>query len=226
MTYKIKDLPSSEKPIEKGMELGFSSLSNSELISILLSTGSKEKSAIGLSNEIVRSVDSICDLANITAEELCSVKGIGASKSARILAAVQLGKRVYSTDMKSKIKISSPEDVYGLYASEMSLLKREEFRTILLDTKNSVISTEVISIGSLNSSIVHPREVFNSAIKKNSASMILVHNHPSGNPLPSKEDIVITIRLVEAGEIIGIKVVDHIIIGQGSYYSLKEKGEM
>lgn len=226
MLQKIKDLPSSEKPIERGIALGFDSLSNSELIGIIIGTGSREKSAVGLSADIIKSIDSISELSNVTLEELCSVKGIGLSKGAKIIAAVSLGQRIYKSDIMNKLKITSPEDVYNAFSSEMSLLKREEFRVILLNTKNSVISTELISIGSLNSSIVHPREVFNKAIKKNSASVILIHNHPSGNPTPSKEDLVITRRLMNAGDIIGIKVLDHIIIGRGKFHSLKENDEM
>ena len=171
-------------------------------------------------------MDSISDLSNVTLEELCNIKGIGRTKASKIIAAVNLGQRIYKSNIKSKLKITSPEDVYNAFSSEMCFLKREEFRVILLNTKNSVISTELISIGSLNSSIVHPREVFNKAIKKNSASVILIHNHPSGNPSPSKEDLVITRRLIEAGNIIGIKVLDHIIIGHGKFYSLKENDEM
>ena len=201
-------------------------MSNSEIIGIIIGTGSKEKSAIGLSTEIIKSIDSIMDLSNVTLEELCHVKGIGQSKAAKIIAAVNLGRRIYKSDLKTKLKITSPEDIYNAFSSDMCHLKREEFRVILLDTKNSVISTELISIGSLNSSIVHPREVFNKAIKKNSASVILIHNHPSGNPTPSREDLVITRRLMDAGDIIGIKVLDHIIIGQGKFHSLKENDEM
>lgn len=226
MVQKIKDLPDSERPIERGIKLGFDSLSNSELIGIIIGTGSREKSAVGLSSDIIKSTDSINDLSNITLEELCSIKGIGRSKGAKIIAAVRLGQRIYKSDFKAMLKITSPEDVFSAFSSEMSLLKREEFRVILLNTKNSVISTELISIGSLNSSIVHPREVFNKAIKKNSASVILIHNHPSGNPSPSKEDLVITRRLMNAGDIIGIKVIDHIIIGHGKFYSLKENDDM
>lgn len=226
MVQKIKDLPDSERPIERGMELGFDSLSNSELMGIIIGTGSREKSAVALSNDIIKSIDSISELSNVTLEELCDVKGIGRSKGAKIIAAVSLGQRIYKSDIKTKLKITSPEDVYNAFTTEMSFLKREEFRVILLNTKNSVISTELISIGSLNSSIVHPREVFNKAIKKNSASVILIHNHPSGNPSPSKEDLVITRRLMNAGDIIGIKVIDHIIIGHGKFYSLKENDDM
>ena len=226
MVQMIKDLPDCEKPIERGISLGFDSLSSSELMGIIIGTGSKEKSAIALSTDIIKSIDSISDLSNVTLEELCVIKGIGRSKGAKIIAAVNLGQRIYKSDIKTKLKITSPEDVYNAFSSEMSFLKREEFRVILLNTKNSVISTELISIGSLNSSIVHPREVFNKAIKKNSASVILIHNHPSGNPSPSKEDLVITRRLMEAGDIIGIKVLDHIIIGHGKFHSLKENDEM
>lgn len=160
-------------------------------------------------------------LFNSTTEELVQIKGIGQKKAQKLLAVKEIIKRLNAyTWVKDKYKISSPKYVVNLL-NDMKYLKQEIFKTILLDTKNQVLQVETISIGTLNASLVHPREVFSEAIEKRSASIIIIHNHPSGNPEPSREDINITKRSVEVGEIIGIKVIDHIIIGDG-HYSFKE----
>jgi len=219
----IKEMPENERPREKLMRYGSHTLSNSELLAILLRTGSKEQSALELAN-IVLSHDKkgIRYLANCTVEELSKIKGIGQSKACQIIAAIELGNRLSRSALESKKAIRSPKDVKDIFINDMRFLEKEHFKVVFLNTKNEIIAYETISIGSLNASIVHPREVFNRAIKKSSASIILLHNHPSGNPEPSKEDINITKRLIEAGKIIGIEVLDHVIIGDGDYFSLKE----
>ncbi len=223
--YKItiKEMPVTERPREKMIMYGPNTLSNTELLAILIRTGTKELSALELANTILtQDNEGVRFLTNCTIEELSQIKGIGSSKACQILAAVELGNRLSRSFLEVKKTIKSPKDVVDLFINEMSHLKKEYFKVILLNTKNEIISFETISIGSLNASIVHPREVFNRAIKKSSASMILLHNHPSGNTTPSKEDINITKRLMDAGKIIGIDVLDHIIVGNGTYYSLKE----
>jgi len=223
MYVTIKDMPETERPREKMIMYGPSSLSNTELLAILIRTGTKDQSALQLANSIISyDNDGIRYLTNCTIEELSSIKGIGVSKACQILAAVELGNRLSRSFLENKVTIRSPKDVANVFLNEMSYLTKEYFKVVFLNTKNEIISYENISIGSLNASIVHPREVFNRAIKKSSASIILLHNHPSGNISPSKEDISITKRLVEAGNIIGIEVLDHLIIGNGKYYSLKE----
>lgn len=219
----IKKMPEYERPREKLIRYGSNTLSNSELVAILIRTGSKEHSALELAN-ILLSHDNkgIRFLANCTVEELSKIKGIGKSKACQIIAAVEIGNRLSRSLLEMKKRIKSPKDITDIFVKDMRYLEKEHFKVIFLNTKNEVITYETISIGSLNASIVHPREVFNRAIKKSSASLILLHNHPSGNPEPSKEDINITKRLIEAGRIIGIEVLDHIIIGDGNYYSLKE----
>ena len=162
-------------------------------------------------------------LRDTTLQELMETKGIVKCKAAQILAAIEIGKRINYLDALSKIKINEPSTIANLYMDEMRYLQKEHFRVVLLDTKNQIIVTEEISIGTLNASIVHPRDVFRAAIKRNANSIILIHNHPSGDPTPSNEDINITIRLLEAGNLIGIKVLDHIIIGDNKYISFKEK---
>lgn len=220
----IKDLPINERPREKLINQGTDKLSNTELLAILIKTGSKKKSAIEIASEIIQLMkNGINELNNITVQELCKINGIGEAKAAYILSAVELAKRINMDYFLIKEKILSPEDVYFTVAQDMRCFKKEIFRVVFLDTKNKVINYEDISVGSLNASIVHPREVFNRAIKKSSAGIILIHNHPSGNSKPSDEDIKITKRLVKAGELLGIKVLDHVIIGNGEYFSMKEE---
>jgi len=222
----IKDMPYEERPREKMLKYGKEYLSNSELIAILIRTGCADKSAVSLASEIIcGNDDGILDLCNLTVEELCSIKGVGKTKACQIIAGIELGKRVMRLSKPLK-KITSPNDVYNLMIGDIKFLKKEKFFTILLDTKHQIINVENISIGSLNSSIVHPREVFNLAVKKSAAAIILVHNHPSGNPNPSQEDLLITERLVDSGKILGINVIDHIIIGNNEYYSFKENSNL
>ncbi|GFN34480.1 RadC family protein [Tepidimicrobium xylanilyticum] len=223
-SYTIKDLPLNERPREKLVKHGPSSLSNAELIAVIIRTGYQEDTAIDLANRLL-SIDQsgIGYLSHATVEELTKIKGIGTCKAAQIIAAIELGKRISSRGGEDKLKVDSPFVIAELVMEEMRYLRKEHFKIAILDTKNQIISIENISIGSLNSSIVHPREVFNIAIRRSANSIILIHNHPSGDPTPSKEDINITHRLIEAGNIIGITVLDHIIIGDNKYISFKEK---
>jgi len=223
-SYTIKDLPEDERPREKLYRYGPKTLSNTELLAIIIRTGNKENTAIEICQKLlVGKKEGISFLANASLQEIMKVNGIGKCKAAQILAAVELGKRVMTSTHKEKSKITSPKDIVDVLMLDMIHLKKEHFKIVMLDTKNQIIGIEDISVGSLNSSIVHPREVFKEAIVRSSAAIILVHNHPSGDPTPSKEDIAITKRLVEGGEILGIKVLDHIIIGNNKYISLKEK---
>lgn len=223
-SYTIKDLPLNERPREKLVKYGVGSLSNAELIAVIIRTGYKEDTAIDLANRLL-SIDQsgIGYLSHATVEELVKIKGIGLCKAAQIIAAIELGKRISTSRGEDKLKVDSPLVVAELVMEEMRYLRKEHFKIAILDTKNQIISIENISIGNLNSSIVHPREVFNIAIKRSANSIILIHNHPSGDPTPSKEDIDITYRLMEAGNIIGITVLDHIIIGDNKYISFREK---
>lgn len=220
----IKELPYGERPREKLIQYGAETLSNTELLAILIGSGTKEVSAIMLANRILAlEGEGISYLTNCLPEELSDIPGMGMAKSCQIIAAIELGKRIATKPKGKKINIKSPDEVASLFIEEMRYLKKEYFKVLLLNTKNEIIMIENISIGSLNSSVVHPREVFCTAIKKSACSIIAVHNHPSGNPMPSQTDIDITRRLMEAGELLGIKVLDHLIIGDGIYISLKEK---
>lgn len=219
----IKTLPSEERPREKLLTYGSDRLSNSELMAIILRTGTKDKSAIQLAEELFTycKVD-ISEIRELSIEALCKIDGIGLSKACQIHAAIEFGKRVNQSKLTYGQKIKSPLDVVDTFRQILSSEKTEQFIVAFLTTKNEIIGWEIVSHGSLNASIVHPREVYHKAIKKSAAAIIAVHNHPSGYIEPSKEDLNITLRLHEAGEIIGIPLLDHIIVGVRGYYSFKE----
>ena len=222
--YTIKELPVTERPREKLYSHGPSALSNEELLAIIIRTGNKNDTAIDLARKVLSSDGrGLVHLRDTSLQNLMEIKGVGECKAAQILAAIEIGKRISYHHALSKVKITEPSTIANLYMDEMRYLQKEHFKIILLDTKNQIIVTEEISVGTLNASIVHPRDVFRAAIKRNSNSMILIHNHPSGDPTPSNEDINITNRLIDAGNLIGIKVLDHIIIGDNRYISFKEK---
>lgn len=220
----IKELPIDERPREKLLRYGCAFLSNSELLAILIGTGTKDRSALSVAHRVLSMEKTgLSFLADCTPEELCNVEGIGIAKSCKVIAAIELGKRIAQSPGERRYAVGAPEDVAALYMEEMRHLKKEYFKVLLLNTKNEILSAENASIGNLNSSIVHPREVFRSAVKKGAAAIIVIHNHPSGNPAPSQNDLDITRRLKEAGELLGIPVLDHLIIGDGTFISLKEK---
>lgn len=222
--YTIKDLPISERPREKMYSFGPEALSNAELLAILIRTGHQEDTAVEVAQRILNlDKEGLPFLANIKLEELTRIKGIGKCKAAQILAAIEIGKRISRWRADDKVRITSPMIIANLVMDEMRYLDKEHFNVVLLNTKNQVLSIENISIGTLNASIVHPRDVFSIAIKKNANAIILLHNHPSGDPQPSKEDINITHRLSDVGNLMGIKVLDHVIIGDNRYISFKEK---
>ena len=216
--YSVKD----EFPREKMLKDGVKSLSNAELIAVLLRTGSKNKSVMELADELLK-VDNegIRFLKSASIEELCEIDGIGVSKASLIKAALELGVRIAESEVV-RYQVKNPWDIYKYYMESMRYLKEEIFKTVLLNTKNEIITDIDVSHGTLNSSLVHPREVFKNAIKKSANKIILIHNHPSGNVEPSTEDINITNRLIECGKIIRIEIIDHIIIGDGIYFSFKE----
>jgi len=220
----VRDLPSDERPRERMLQYGAGSLNNTDLLAILLRTGSTNESVMQLAQRILSKLETLQSLHDVSIEELTNIKGIGPAKAIQLKAAIELGKRIAKSSPQDKFAIRSPQDVADYIMEDVRYLKQEHFITLLLDTKNHVIGKETISVGSLNASIVHPREVFKPAIKKSASSIIAIHNHPSGDPTPSREDIEVTKRLSQAGNIIGIDVLDHIIIGDSNYISLKDKG--
>lgn len=219
----MKDLPEDIRPRERLLREGAEVLSNSELLAVLIRTGSNSDNALDLCEKLLAQTGGLNQLVSSTIEELSSVKGIGLAKAAQILAAVELGKRVCALPAENRPKIKSPQDVAGLLMEEMRRFDREHFKAVSLNTKNQVICIETVSIGSLSASIVHPRELFKNPLKRSAAAIILVHNHPSGDPTPSSEDIEVTSRLCEVGKIIGIEILDHIIIGNKRMVSFREK---
>lgn len=218
----IKDLDISLRPRERLKKVGVQSLSNVELLAIILRTGNKELNAKDLALEIVKSLGSINNLQNVTLEELESIKGIKDAKAITILAAIELGKRVLKKD-NNNILINNNKIIYDLFKYDFVNTYQEKFIALFLDTKNNLIASELIYIGTLSSANVHPREIFKLAVKHSAQSIIVVHNHPSGNSMPSKADIELTKSLMNAGDLMKIPILDHIIIGNKNYYSFYDK---
>ncbi|MBS3985905.1 MAG: DNA repair protein RadC [Selenomonadales bacterium] len=201
-------------------------MSNAELLAILMGTsGQRGESVLELAGKVLAKAGDISSLTRLTSDELCEIKGIGPAKAVQILAMVELSRRL-SVQGAPPRSIRSPEDVRSLLLERLRHEEREHFFTVLLNTKNHCLGIEEVSVGSLNSSIVHPREVFRAAIKRSAAALIIAHNHPSGDCTPSREDMEVTRRLTEAGRLLGIDVLDHVIFGDGVILSFKEKGLM
>lgn len=220
----IKKMPAESRPRERMALGGPQALSAQELLAILLGTGNRYQSAIDVAAQILSDLGGLRGLALASLEDFSQVKGIGLAKATQIAAALELGKRISAVGFNERPRIDNPQVASSLVMEEMRHLDREHFRIMILNTKHQVISVETISIGSLNASIVHPREVFKHAMRKSAAALILVHNHPSGDPSPSSEDLNVTKRLMDAGILLGIEILDHIIIGDNKFYSMKDKG--
>ncbi|WP_079530413.1 RadC family protein [Halobacillus hunanensis] len=220
----IKDIPREDRPRERLIELGAGQLSNQELLAILLGSGTKQESVTSLAQRLLIHFEGVILLKDATIEELTAIRGIGAAKAVLILSAIELGRRIQQMKPVQRYMIRSPEDGADFVMEEMRELKQEHFIVLFLNTKNQVLHRQTIFIGSLNASIVHPREVFKEAVKRSAASIICAHNHPSGDPTPSQEDIQVTRRLQECGKMIGIELLDHLVIGDRKFISLKEKG--
>lgn len=223
--YTIKDMPESERPRERLLEKGAEALSDAELLAIMLRVGNAQETAVGLAQRILRETNGLRGLAAMNATELTNIKGIGPAKVAQIKGALELGKRLYEEQRRKKV-IRTPEDAAQYVESDMRYLDREHLGVLCLDSKNNVIAFEKISIGTVNASLAHPRECFKAAIKHSAVAVIFVHNHPSGDPTPSNEDVQLTKQLKNAANLLGIDLLDHIIIGDGDWRSLKEKGLM
>ncbi|PFA23100.1 MULTISPECIES: RadC family protein [Bacillus cereus group] len=222
----IRDVLKEEQPRERLLVEGASNLSNRELLAVLLRTGSKEESVLTLADRILYHFDGLRMLKDATIEEMTSIHGVGIAKASQLISAFELGRRMVRLEYQNRYSIRSPEDCARYMMEEMRFLQQEHFVCLYLNTKNQVMHRQTVFIGSLNASIVHPREVFKEAFRRAAASIICLHNHPSGDPTPSREDIEVTKRLVDCGRIIGIEILDHIIIGDHKFVSLKEKGHI
>jgi DNA repair protein RadC len=223
-SFTVHDLPLSERPRERLAKLGSEALSSQEILALILGRGIRGESVIVTAQKLLSKFGNLKNLASASVEELTQIKGIGPAKAAQIKATFELSKRLeYSSSDDTKITVKSPEDVVKTARNLLKGKKKEHFLVICLDTRNHLIKTSTVSIGSLDCSIVHPREVFKDAISSAAASVIFIHNHPSGDPTPSEDDIKMTKRLIEAGEIIGIEVLDHIIVCDSEHLSMKAK---
>jgi len=229
MSGGIRDWPEDERPREKMLKQGAGGLTDAELLALIIRSGdpSTKQSAIDLGRELIRRFDgNLRELGSADIAQICDIKGMGLAKASGIKAAFTLAARFQARKLERFERFTSPRQVFDYFHHEFRDSRKEYFLTLLLDGKNRIIRRVQVSEGSLNQSIVHPREVFSPAVRESAAAVILVHNHPTGDPTPSSEDIAITRRLREAGEIMGIRVLDHIIVGDGEYLSFVERGLM
>jgi DNA repair protein RadC len=225
-TYRIADMLPEDRPRERLERSGPESLTTPELLAILFRTGTAKKNAVQVAEELFRALGGLGGIATASLDELSSSDGVGRVKAIEVKAAVELGKRLSATQEQAKPVIRSPESVAMLMMSDLRYEQREHLYALVLDARNQVRHTRLISTGTLTESLVHPREVFREAIRFSAAAIVLVHNHPSGDPEPSPQDIATTKRLMEAGKILGIDVLDHVIIGDGRWTSLKQRNLM
>lgn len=220
----ISKLPAAERPRERLEHFGAAALANAELLAILLRTGTTRENVLQLATRLLAQYGGLTGLARAGFAELCQERGLGTAKVTQIKAALELGRRLVVASPETRPQVRSPADAANLIMAEMSLLEQEQLRTLLLDTKNRVLSSPTLYIGSLNTNHLRVGELFREAIRANCAAIIVAHNHPSGDPTPSPEDVQITREIVAAGEMLDIGVLDHLIIGNQRYVSLKERG--
>lgn len=221
---KINDLANHQKPRERMLNYGASHLSHAELLAILINTGRKGYSSLDIANELLKSIVNLKELKHLSINDLNKIKGVGLYKALTLKAAFELGERMHSGSVDDKIQINNPKDAADFMMGKMEHLTQEKFIVLFLNSKNVIIKQKTIFIGTLNSSVIHPREIFSEAIKCASNAIVVLHNHPSGDTTPSKEDIRATNRLRKCGEILGIDLLDHIIIGDHTYMSMVEDG--
>lgn len=221
---KIRNMPQEERPQEKLIYSNPSSLSTAELLALVIRTGNRGKSAVQLAEDVIAYSSDYDGLGNIDIKEMVDIDGIGVSKACSIVASIELGRRVLLKERDSRQTVSGASDAASILTNQLKFEKREHLVELMLNVKGEVEAHHTVSIGELAATSVHPREVFNPAIRKGAAGIIVAHNHPSGDPSPSAEDIEATERLLEASRIIGITLVDHIIIGHDSYVSIRAEG--
>jgi DNA repair protein RadC len=220
----IRDLPASERPRERLRDYGPQALSSAELLAIILRTGTNRESVLSLASRLLSQHQGLAGLARVSFAELCQERGLGEAKAAQLKAALELGRRLSSSQPEARAVVRSPADVANLLSAEMGLLEQEHLRVVLLNTRNEVLGIPEVYKGSVNTSLVRVGEVFREAVRRNCPAVVVVHNHPSGDPAPSADDLSMTRQMVEAGRLLDIEVLDHLIIGHGRYVSLKEQG--
>ena len=221
---KINDLANHQKPRERMLNYGASHLSHAELLAILINTGRKGYSSLDIANELLKSIVNLKELKHLSINDLNKIKGVGLYKALTLKAAFELGERMHSGSVDDKIQINNPKDAADFMMGKMEHLTQEKFIALFLNSKNIIIKQKTIFMGTLNSAIVHPREIYSEAVKCASNAIIVLHNHPSGDTTPSLEDIKTTDRLRECGDILGIQLLDHVIIGDHTYLSVVEEG--
>lgn len=222
--FMIKEIPTQERPRERFLKYPVDTISTHELIAIILRTGSRQESVIELSKRILYKYDNLKTLSKAPVSDLTKIRGIGTSKAIELKAAFELGKRVLKESFNSQVKLHSPESIYLYLKDDLEMKNQEHFIALYLNTKGELLKKETLFIGSLNSSLIHPRELFKHAVLNSAATIIVCHNHPSGDPTPSKADIDITKILHKNSIMMDIELLDHVIIGKDRYYSFKEKG--
>jgi len=222
--YRIQDMAADERPRERLARLGAQSLSTAELLAILLRVGMEGENAVEVGQRLLQSMGGLMGIQRASLEDLCSQRGLGMAKASQIKAAIELGRRLTALDPDDRPSIHSPREAANLVQYEMQALSTENLRVIVLDTRNHLVCIENLYTGSVNSSMVRVGELFRPAIQRNGASIILIHNHPSGDPTPSPEDAALTRAAVQAGKLLDIEVLDHLVIGWAQFVSLKEKG--
>ncbi len=221
---KVTALPREARPRERLRERGPESLGSTELLALVLGTGTRTRGVVSLAEHLLSAFGSLQDLSQARSEEIDQVVGMGPAKAAALIAAFELGRRAHGPAPAARYAVRSPEDAGRLLLPLMRHLDREHFRVVLLNTKHEVMAVVEVAVGNLDSAPIHPREVFKEAVRRSAAAVIVAHNHPSGNPEPSGDDLAITDRLRAAGRIVGIDVLDHLIIGNGTFVSLRERG--
>ena len=219
----IREMPAEERPRERLRDYGASALSNGELLAILLRTGSAKENVLAQAGRLLTSWNGLAGLARVSFAELCNTHGMGEAKACQIKAALELGRRLAAALPEERPEITRPDDVAGLLMTEMSLLDQESLRVVLLNTKNRVVAVREVYRGNVNSARVRPAEVFRDAVRETCPALIVVHNHPSGDPTPSPDDIAVTRDLVDAGALLDIEVLDHLVIAGGRFISMKAR---
>lgn len=220
----IKELPADERPRERMQLRGPQSLSNADLLAILLNTGLKGEPVTAMAERLLVTFNGLAGLLRADLEEIAAERGLGPAKATTLKAALELANRLGALRSEDRPQIASPDDVVDLLGLEMAALEQEQLRVVLLDTKNRIIATRMVYQGSVNQALVRPGEVFRDAVRRNAVGMIVVHNHPTGDPTPSGADVALTAELVKAGQLLDIEVLDHLIIGQGRHISLRRLG--